>query len=95
MENNGNPQNRNWPKYVLIAIAVAVLIFGVGAYLVMQSVRETTGLLLSPVYAFTTQAAGVLNPTPTIIADPATIVHEIQALARLETVHYTMEKVIR
>lgn len=95
MEDNGRPQNTNWPKYVLIALAAVVLIFAWGAFTVVQSVRQTTGQLLSPVNAFSTQAAEVLHPTPTIIADPTTIVHEIQALARLETVHYTMEKVIR
>lgn len=36
----------------------------------------------------------VINPTPTIVADPVTIVLEIRSLARLETASYTIEKVI-
>jgi len=95
MEENQKPSNAKWPIYVLAGFAVVVLLFGLGVYRVVQSVREIPGQLLAPVNAFSTQAAEVLHPTPTIIADPATIVHEIQALARLETVHYTMEKVIR
>ena len=32
--------------------------------------------------------------TPTIRANPATIIHEVQALSRLETVSYSVEKVV-
>ncbi len=35
-----------------------------------------------------------MNPTPTIIPDPATYISEIRALARLETIQYSVEKVI-
>jgi hypothetical protein len=35
-----------------------------------------------------------LHPTPTILPDPVTIVHEVRALARLETIEYTVQKVI-
>ena len=41
-----------------------------------------------------TQVAQFLHPTPTILPDPVTIIHEIRALARLETIQYTVEKVI-
>jgi hypothetical protein len=41
-----------------------------------------------------TQVAGILRPTPTIIPDPVTIVREVRSLARLETIQYTVEKVI-
>ncbi len=36
----------------------------------------------------------IFNPETNIIADPTTIVHEIRAIARLETIQYSMEKVI-
>lgn len=36
----------------------------------------------------------VLNPTPTILPDPVTIVHEIRSLARLETIKFSLEKII-
>jgi len=38
--------------------------------------------------------SNLLNPTPTIIADPITYINEIRALARLETIQYSIEKVI-
>jgi hypothetical protein len=41
-----------------------------------------------------TQVAQLLHPTPTIIPDPVTYITEIRALARLETIQYSVEKVI-
>ena len=38
--------------------------------------------------------ADLLHPTPTIIPDPITYINEIRALARLETIQYSVEKVI-
>jgi len=35
-----------------------------------------------------------LHPTPTIIPDPVTIINEVRSLARLETIQYSIEKVI-
>jgi hypothetical protein len=36
----------------------------------------------------------LLHTSPTILPDPVTIVREVRALARLETIQYTIEKVI-
>jgi hypothetical protein len=44
--------------------------------------------------ALQTQVAQLANPTPTIIPDPVTYINEIRALARLETIQYSIEKVI-
>ncbi|MBK5101856.1 MAG: DUF4230 domain-containing protein [Desulfobacteraceae bacterium] len=41
-----------------------------------------------------TQVAQVLEPTPTVIVDPVTIIHQVRSLARLETIQYSIEKVI-
>jgi hypothetical protein len=41
-----------------------------------------------------TQIAVVLNPTPTVIPDPVTIIHEVRSLARLETIKFSLEKII-
>jgi hypothetical protein len=41
-----------------------------------------------------TQVARILHPTPTILPDPVTIINQIRPLARLETIQYTVEKVI-
>ena len=35
-----------------------------------------------------------MHPTPTLIPDPVTIIHDVNALARLETIQYSVEKVI-
>jgi hypothetical protein len=44
--------------------------------------------------AISSQVSKLLNPTPTVIPDPVTIIREVQSLARLETIQYTVEKVI-
>ena len=44
--------------------------------------------------ALQTQVSDLLHPTPTIIPDPVTIIQDVRALARLETIQYSVEKVI-
>ena len=68
---------------------------------VVEAVRRTAEQALQPVNdvaqsvdAQMTQVAQVLHPTPTVIPDPITIVHDVRSLARLETVQYTIEKVV-
>lgn len=41
-----------------------------------------------------TQASILFNPTPTILPDPVTIINQIRPLARLETIQYSVEKII-
>ena len=64
----------------------------------MLSIRTVTREAVAPVQAIGgnlgTQIAQVLNPTPTILPDPITIIHEVRSLARLETAQYSVEKVI-
>jgi len=90
---------QNWfSLIVLIAVIVA-------AYFIVQTVRDTTqaaaNAALNPFnqvqqanQGLQTQVAGLLNPTPTIIPDPVTYISEVRALARLETIQYSVEKVI-
>jgi len=90
---------QNWFSFiVLIAVVVA-------AYFIVQTVRESTqaatNAALGPFNqvqqaneGLQTQVAGLLNPTPTIIPDPVTYINEVRALARLETIQYSVEKVI-
>ncbi len=82
----------------------SVLIIGVvlvAAYFIVQTVRESAQAATAPFQqvnqanqALQTQVSNLLNPTPTIIADPVTYINEIRALARLETIQYSIEKVI-
>jgi hypothetical protein len=91
----------NTTKFVLVFVGltlfVAMVIVGV-FYGITQVIRQTTQDALSPItnmnQTLGTRVADLLNPTPTIIPNPITIIHEIRSLARLETIQYTMEKVI-
>ena len=70
----------------------------------MRKTLFTIGLLLIIAIAVYSVVSGIgsasndfydfLSATPTITLDPVTIINEIQSLARLETIHYSMEKVI-
>jgi hypothetical protein len=82
-------KNRN--TIILIVIMLIVLWMAIS---VVNSVRKTTGELIEPVNVLSTKAAGIFNATPTVFVDPVTIVHDVRSLARLETIQYSMEKVI-
>lgn len=64
----------------------------------MLFVRDTTLRAFEPIQQansdMRTQVANFLHPTPTILPDPVTIIHEVRSLARLETIQYSVEKVI-
>lgn len=82
---------------LLIQIFFILVLIAAGVYLV-TSLQNSIASQLSPVREMTdnlsTQVAMVLNPTPTILPDPVTIVHEIRSLARLETIKFSLEKII-
>jgi len=87
-------------KNNLVSLLILIVI-GVAAYMIVQTVRSTTQSAAAPFqaiseqnYAMQTQVANLLHPTPTIIPDPVTYINEIRALARLETIQYSIEKVI-
>jgi hypothetical protein len=87
---------------MIVAVGGLILLLGlviVGVFYAMtQIVRQTAAEAFSPITdsnsALGTKVASILNPTPTILPDPITVIHEIRSLARLETIQYTMEKVI-
>ena len=83
---------KTWWIWVLLAINFGVLI---GGFLLVRGILTTT---LQPISEASsrigTQVSSILHPTPTIIPDPVTIINEIRPLARLETIQYTLEKVI-
>ncbi len=81
--------------------ALFLVIVGVAAYFVVQSVQESAKQAQEAMNPITqanssmqTQVADLLHPTPTIIPDPVTIIHDVRSLARLETIQYSVEKVI-
>ena len=64
----------------------------------MNSLKDSTQKALDSVNQASgyvaTQVSNVLNPVPTVVPDPVTILREVRSLARLETVQYSMERVI-
>ena len=89
-------KNKNiLPWIVVIGILVIMVLTGFGVVLTIQ---RTTQRVVQPISdmtsSLTTQVAQFLHPTPTILPDPVTIINQIRPLARLETIQYTVEKVI-
>lgn len=81
---------------LLILIALVA-----GVYFIVQTVREMSQAATEPFQqvnqanqSLQTQVSNLLNPTPTIIPDPVTYINDIRALSRLETIQYSVEKVI-
>lgn len=84
----------------LLSLLILVVI-GAGIYFIVQTIRDTQQVVTEPFnqvnqanQALQTQVSNLLNPTPTIIPDPITYINEVRALARLETIQYSVEKVI-
>ena len=81
----------------LIGVLIVIVIAG-AAYYVVQSFRNITQQAMAPFQAansgLQTQVSALLKPTPTVIPDPVTYIREVRALARLETIQYSVEKVI-
>jgi hypothetical protein len=82
-----------------------LVVLAAGVYFIVQTVRESAAAAAAAASApmqglqqanasMQTQVSQLLNPTPTIIPDPITYINEIRAIARLETIQYTIEKVI-
>src|SRR3989304_4224786 len=84
----------------LIGLAILIMV-AIPCYLVFTAFGAVSNLTNSGVdqvrqmaNSVGTQVANVLHPTPTIIPDPITIVHQVRSLARLETIQYSVEKVL-
>jgi hypothetical protein len=95
---NGNMKQNFFSFLILIVLIVA-------AYFIVQTVRESAQAAADAAsgpfnqvsqanQALQTQVADLMHPTPTIIPDPVTYINEVRALARLETIQYSIEKVI-
>lgn len=89
----------NWFNLILLVVLLA------GVYFIVTTVRnavnqtaQQANAALQPLaqanQAMQTQVAQLMHPTPTVIPDPVTYITEIRSLARLETIQYSVEKVI-
>jgi len=82
-------ENRNT---IILLVMLAVILWG--AIASVNLVRKATRAVVEPVDMLSTRAAGIMNSTPTIIVQPQTIIRDVRSLARLETIQYSLEKVI-
>jgi len=88
-------------KSTVFSLIIILIVLGAAYYVVQNIQQSATGAINGVVAPFQqsnaalqTQVADLMHPTPTIIPDPVTIIKDIHALARLETIQYTVEKVI-
>jgi hypothetical protein len=91
-----------------VLIAGILLIMALSAFFVISAVKDMTETVgdaadraVQPVDdvasmtgSLATQISEVLNPTPTILPDPVSVIHDVRTLARLETIQYSIEKVV-
>lgn len=89
--------DKRW--WVLVVGILAIM--GLSAFLVVSAVQQGVSQArqaIQPVNDLTgglaTQVNRMLHPTPTILPDPVTIISQVASLARLETIQYSVEKVI-
>ena len=82
---------------ILIQLLILVVI-AFGVYYIVQNIHDAAQQAVAPWQqantALQTQVADLLHPTPTVIPDPVTYINQIQALARLETIQYSVEQVV-
>jgi hypothetical protein len=82
-----------------------LIVLAAGVYFIVKTVRESATAAKEAVsapfdqvnqanQALQTQVAQMVHPTPTIIIDPVTYINNVQSLARLETIQYSVEQVV-
>jgi hypothetical protein len=88
-------------KSTLFFIILILIVVGAAYFLVDTMSQNAQSAIDNAVAPFQqaneslqTQVSDLLHPTPTIIPDPVTYINEIRAIARLETIQYSVEKVI-
>jgi hypothetical protein len=84
--------SKNWILAFLLGVIVIMVI---GEALLFQNFAARA---LEPFedasQRINTQVSQLFNPTPTILPDPITIINQVRPLARLETIQYSVEKII-
>ena len=85
---------RNHEKAVFLVLIGVVLFLVIAVAVLLRGVQQATQPVIELQQGVSTEVARLLHPTPTIIPDPVTIIQEVQSLARLETIQYSVEKVI-
>lgn len=83
---------------LFLVIALAFVGIAIWVVVTVQQTVQQANNAIQPIVqipqSINTQVAEIIHPTPTIIPDPVTIIHSVRTLARLETIQYSIEKVI-
>ena len=92
-------KQNNLGKNLIIALLIVLILATIGAIIFLTaSIRQTIVSTISPIQevnqAISDQVNQLLHPTPIILPDPITIIRDVQSMARLETIQYSVEKVI-
>jgi Protein of unknown function (DUF4230) len=85
--------NKGWVLVIGVLVIIAIVSSAM-IWLVYDSFQRTVTPVQSMTGELATQVSSMLNPTPTLIPNPITIIRDVRSLARLETIQYTVEKVI-
>jgi hypothetical protein len=96
MNNARDAQIRAW---VLVGGILLIVGFFTLAFILLlrasfQRVQQAVAPVNEVTNGLSTQIALVLHPTPTVVPDPVTVINQVRSLARLETIQYSVEKVI-
>ena len=82
-------------QWILAGLMIGLVVALIGGFFLLRNVANQA---LVPIQdasqKISTQAAILFNPTPTILPDPVTIINQIRPLVRLETIQYSVEKII-
>jgi hypothetical protein len=93
---NRSKEFRGW--VLVLGFLLILSIVGAAVVFAIQQSLQQAQQVLAPVSDMTsnlgTQVSQALNPTPTVIPDPITVIQQVRSLARLETIQYSVEKVI-
>ena len=85
--------NKGWFLVIGVLVIIAIVASAM-IWLIYDSFQRTVTPVQSMTGELATQVSSMLNPTPTLIPNPITIIRDVRSLARLETIQYTVEKVI-
>ena len=85
--------NKGWFLVIGVLLIIA-MVSSVMIWLIYDSFQRTVTPVQSMTGDLATQVSSLLRPTPTLIPNPITIIRDVRSLARLETIQYTVEKVI-
>jgi hypothetical protein len=86
-------EKKGWLMVIGVLTIMLLIAFGL-IWVVYDTLQRTVQPVQSMTGELATQVSSVLNPTPTILPSPITIVRDVRSLSRLETIQFTIEKVI-